>query len=308
MSVAAYQGFVLPDEGRSSLNRMLAVSVAVHVCLLAVVTGIRLTPKYERPMASYQVSLVTLPTPQAPPVSQKVEQPSAEPPSVPPPAARKAARPMAPKVAPIPALPPPPVVREVGREPEDFMQDVLRGIERPPEAPTLGALKPASPQKLRKEMDALMQGLEAPKDQPEKAPDIRSRKSLSEDLARLQPSPPVTAKAAPASVLKKPDTAIQVPGLSANRYLAQVQNKISSQWVAPPVDLSGRSFRVIIKFRLHRNGAVSDVSIETTSGNGYYDDAGRRAVLKADPLPAVPSDMSVPLDVHFSFTVGEEAG
>jgi TonB family protein len=307
MSAATYQGWMTPGEGEASLNRMLVLSVVLHLGLLALVVGVRLTPKYERPMSSYQVSLVTLPSSHAPEETKPVEQPltqrTPEPPPAPqPPAMRKAVKPAAPKVAPVPV----PVLPQqpLSREPDNFMQDVLRGIEQPPAAPTLGAAKPAAPPKLRQEMDKLMQGLEVPKDQ-EPAPETPRRKSISEELARLQP--PVTAKAAPATV-KKPETAIKVPGLSANWYLAQVQNKISSKWVAPPIDLTGASFRVTIKFRLYRNGEFDEVSIETPSGNSYYDDAGRRAILKSFPLPEVPQDMSVPLDVHFSFAVGEGAG
>jgi TonB family protein len=211
------------------------------------------------------------------------------------------ARPKAPKVAPITVLPTQQAARPANQEPDNFMQDVLRGIEPPPAAPTLGKVQPASPQKLRKEIDALLSDA--------KTPESQSRKSLSDDLAQLPAaSPPAQAKAVPLSK-QKPETAIQVPGLSSNPYLARLQNKISSRWIAPPVDLPGQSLRVVIKFRLDRSGKVSDVTVETTSGNGYYDDAGRRAVLRADPLPAVPPDMTVPLDIHFSFMVGEqEAG
>jgi hypothetical protein len=54
---------------------------------------------------------------------------------------------------------------------------------------------------------------------------------------------------------------------------------------------------------------VSDVIIERTSGNEYYDLAGKRAVLNADPLPAFPREMAdAYLDAHFSFTVGERSG
>ncbi|HKW86653.1 MAG TPA: energy transducer TonB, partial [Nitrospiraceae bacterium] len=123
----------------------------------------------------------------------------------------------------------------------------------------------------------------------------------------LQP-PPVATKAPD---LKKPDTVIKVPGMAPgfNQYLSRVQLKISSQWSAPPVDLTGRSLEVVIKFRLHRSGTVSDVIVERTSGNEYYDLAGKRAVLNADPLPSFPREMAdAYLDAHFSFTVGERSG
>ena len=66
---------------------------------------------------------------------------------------------------------------------------------------------------------------------------------------------------------------------------------------------------MVIKFRLHRSGAVSDVVVEQASGNHYYDLAAERAVRSADPLPSFPSSLSeVYLDTHFTFTVGEQLG
>jgi colicin import membrane protein len=110
---------------------------------------------------------------------------------------------------------------------------------------------------------------------------------------------------------KKLSTLIQasdaVPGSSG--YLSRVQDKISKHWMAPPVDLSGQSLVVVIKFRLHRSGTVSDVVVEQPSGNHYYDLVAERAIRSADPLPAFPGSLSeVYLDTHFTFTVGEQAG
>jgi TonB family protein len=310
-----YPGLLSFEQSQSSLNRMLALSIGFHVALLWLVTGIHLNPTIQRPMSTYQVSLVSLsaqetapapsPTVDSPPVTPAAQERPTQAPTPPPPPmpSKGASRPKAPKVAPIAVVPTQQELRPANQEPDNFMQDVLRGIEPPPAAPTLGKLQPASPQKLRKEIDALLSDAKTPASQ--------SRKSLSDDLAQLPAAtvpPPAQAKAVPASK-QKPETAIQVPGLSSNPYLARLQNKISSRWVAPPVDLPGQPLRVVIKFRLDRSGNVSDVTVETPSGNGYYDDAGRRAILKADPLPAVPADMSVPLDVHFSFIVGaQEAG
>jgi TonB family protein len=119
-----------------------------------------------------------------------------------------------------------------------------------------------------------------------------------------------TEQAATAPIVQ-PTTVIQVPGIvpGLNRYLALVQSKISRQWIAPEVNLTGRSLQVVIKFRLDRSGVVSHVAIEKSSGNEYYDLAGTRAVLSANPLPPFPQDMSdTTVDAHFSFTVGDQAG
>lgn len=202
------------------------------------------------------------------------------------------------------------------------MQDVLRTIELPPEAPTLGKLSPVSPpdrvEASKRDVAKLLGALKVPEVQalpsspiemaPPQREQVPSRSSARQPVERAADEPNADAKATGPA---QPTTAIQVPGIvpGLNRYLALVQSKISSQWVAPQVDLTGRSFHVVIKFRLDRTGVVSHVAVEKSSGNEYYDMAGTRAVLSANPLPPFPQDVSdTTVDAHFSFTVGEQAG
>jgi colicin import membrane protein len=167
-----------------------------------------------------------------------------------------------------------------------------------------------------------------------KVPDVKTRPippSLSEDLTKeldeefkkikkvdLPKSAPVEVpqKAAPQLEAKIPsvkavDATLKVPGMApgSNAYLGRVRQRISSFWSAPPVDVTQQAYVVIIQFRLHRNGTVSGVSIEQSSGNEYYDLAGKRAVVSATPLPAFPSDFTESyFDAHFTFAVGEQQG
>ena len=119
------------------------------------------------------------------------------------------------------------------------------------------------------------------------------------------PSAPVIASLPRA----KPETRLQVTGMTgSNPYLARVQARISGFWAAPPVDLSGTALTVKVKFRLERNGRVSSLAIEQSSGNGYYDDAAKRAVQTANDqgLPSFPPDLTDSyFDAHFTFSVGE---
>ncbi len=371
MTVESYSNFLAlsgdqPPAGLPAKWTFLA-SLGLHLCVLALIFGLHFSPKMERPLSAYQVSLVTLPSPSqrtapAPPRPVEAEQ-AAPVPEPPPPAPaasagregpsaaltpapaklqpaappRQRAKPAppklptatAPKVAPVPAFPPPQELREARRPSENPLEDALRGIELPPEAPKLGEVKPmpqvsgkGAPSPSQKDIQKLLSNLKVPetavsvKPAPQAPQASPAQKSLAEEINKqlqavhqrpAETKPPVQAKAVG---LKKPETDIKVPGVTPNRYLALVQSMISSQWIAPPVDLSGKSLRVVIRFRLDRTGSVSDVVIETSSGNGYYDDAGRRAVLKAGRLPSFPPDMTdAYLDTHFSFTVGEgEAG
>ena len=91
------------------------------------------------------------------------------------------------------------------------------------------------------------------------------------------------------------------PGAKA--YLALVQQRIRHVWKAPALDFTNRTYATVVKFRLHKNGSVSLVNIEQSSGNESYDAAGKQAVLNASPLPAFPPDLShAYVDAHITLT------
>ena len=73
----------------------------------------------------------------------------------------------------------------------------------------------------------------------------------------------------------------------SNAYLALVHRAINEKWTAPPVEDSGTALTVVIKFHLSRNGIISGVEFKEKSGNGWYDDAGRRAVMSVERLPRI---------------------
>jgi colicin import membrane protein len=282
------------DEAASSLapvKRMLAVSLAVHLLFLALMTGIRFTPKVERLQAT-QVTLVSLPQvqPEAAPPPPVEEAPPPSPKPAAPPA--RASAPIAAKVPVMPSIKENVTIKAA----DNRLREALRGIERPPEAPRLGEYRPVPVPPVAE--------TKAQEKQP-------SLSELAKQLEQVQHPQPKAAVASKPKPVAKPVTAIQVSGDESglSRYLAIVQNKISEQWVAPPVDAANRLYQVVIKFRLHRSGRISDVVVERESGNGYYDDAGKRAVLSVGPLPSFPPYVTEEmLETHFSFTVGEEAG
>jgi colicin import membrane protein len=293
-----WQDAGIPEDSFVLIKRMLAVSLALHLVGLALVAGVRFTPKIERLQAT-QVTLVSLspPTPVPAPVEPAPQAVQPAPPSSPPRPAAPPVRASAPIAAKVPVLP---SIKEnvTLKAADNKLRDALRGIERPPEAPRLGEYRPAP---------VPVPPVAATKAQ-EKQPSLSELARQLEQVQRPQPKAAVASKPKPAA---KPVTKIQVSGDESglSRYLAIVQGKISEQWVAPPVDAANRSYQVVIKFRLHKSGRISDVAVERESGNGYYDDAGRRAVLSVGPLPPFPPYVSEEmLETHFSFTVGEEAG
>ncbi len=285
----------IPEDSFVLVKRMLAVSLALHLVGLALVAGVRFTPKIERLQAT-QVTLVSLPQPLPAPVEPEPQATQPEPPPPPKPAAPQP-RASAPVAAKMPVLP---SIKEnmTMQAADSKLRDALRGIERPPEAPRLGEYQRA-PVPVPPVAESKPQ---------EKQPSLSE---LAKQLEQAQRPQPKTAVASKPRQAAKPVTKIQVTGDDSglSRYLAIVQSKISEQWVAPPVDAATKSYQVVIKFRLHKSGRISDVTVERESGNGYYDDAGKRAVLSVGQLqpfpPYVTEDM---LETHFSFTVGEEAG
>ncbi len=323
VQASAPAGMWLDDEAQANLIRRLgravAVSFVLHVALLAVVTWVRFPPHGERPLASIEISLVN-------PPARRVEmvEPQKRPPK---PADQPAPRPQT-KVAPQPPLPAPmPAVKRSN----DVVRDVMKGIELPPDAPRFGDVSPAEKPKNAQlklpDVPVIPDTMEPATSQP----DVKPRPSLTEDLNKEldeelkkirkielpKPSPaevpakPVLQNEAKAPSIKTVDTTLKVPGVApgSNAYLGRVRQRISSFWNAPPVDVTGQTYVVVVQFRLHRNGSVTGVAIERSSGNEYYDLAGRRAVVSAVPLPAFPAEITESyFDAHFTFTVGESQG
>jgi colicin import membrane protein len=241
------------------------------------------------------------------------------------------------KVAPAPLPPvsatpiPPPVVP--AKPSNDVMRDVMKDIELPVDAPKRGDIVPDDKPKKASAMKLPdVPIVEETKDATKRSAASTPSSSLTEDLAKeldaelnkikkLElpkaappvdvPSKPVPHVEAKVPSVKAVDATLKVPGMApgSNAYLGLVRQRISSFWTAPPMDVTGQSYVVIVQFRLHRNGSVTGVAIEQSSGNEYYDLAGKRAILSAVPLPVFPADITDSyFDAHFTFTVGDQQG
>lgn len=320
VQVSASAGLWLDDEWQAKLTRRLgravAVSLALHLGVLVVMTWVRLPQHGERPLASIEVSLASLPTPPVKVIEFPKSPPKAEAPPKPAPIAKAA--PMPPPAVPV-------------KPSNDLMRDVMKRIELPPDAPKFGDFSPAEK---AKKLQLKLPDVPVPSESKEpvtKVPALKPQSSLTDDVnkeldeelkkirkieipkavqpeASSKPLPQVEAKA---PSVKAVDTTLKVPGMTpgSNAYLGRVRQRISSYWSAPPVDVSGQTYVVIVQFRLHRNGSVTGVAIERSSGNEYYDLAGKRAVLSAIPLPVFPPELTESyFDAHFTFTVGESQG
>jgi len=307
------------------LGRTLTVSLALHVVALLVVMGLRLAPHGERPLAAVEVNLVNLPTP-----LKTVEQPRpvepvkrAEAKSAPAPPVKTSA-PAATPVS-VPARP-------------SVAKDILKDLELPPDAPKFGELTPAksiAQPRAQAPAKILVPDLPRIPDVPEhamKIPQTPQRTSISEELdreleeelkkvkefkpaAKLDipkeaPIRPAPQQEAAIPQVKAPQTQLKTSGASGtNPFWGRVEAIIKSQWEPPPIDVGGQTYNTVVRFRYYRNGMVKDVAVQQTSGNSYFDDAGKRAILKPRQFPMFPSDMTEAYqDVEMVFRVGESAG
>ena len=83
-------------------------------------------------------------------------------------------------------------------------------------------------------------------------------------------------------------------------YQRQMIARIQANWQQIPV--RGEQ-KVVIRFTIHRSGAISGAEVETSSGQPLLDRAAYRAVVLAEPMPPLPE--SYPRDqvgVHLLFT------
>lgn len=86
-------------------------------------------------------------------------------------------------------------------------------------------------------------------------------------------------------------------------YLIGIKNKIENRWSMLEVEiLSGEIKKVIIKFKILRNGRIERAEIERSSGFPPFDNSALRAVLSSAPLPPLPKDfIEDSLVIHFGF-------
>jgi colicin import membrane protein len=317
------------------LGRTLSISLVLHVVVLLIVMGIRLAPHGERPLAAVEVNLVTSPT---------LEK-TVEPPRPVEPVKRVDVKPAP---VPVPVRAPAPPLKTAAPTPTpvsvparpSVAKDILKDLDLPPDAPKFGELTPAktvAQPKAAAPVKVQVPDLPRIPDVPErvvKTPQTPQRTSISEELDReleeelkkvkeftpaakleipkevKEPAKPVPQQEAAIPQVKAPQTQLKTSGASGtNPFWGRVEAIIKSQWEPPPIDVTGTTYSTVIRFRFYRNGTVKEVGIQQSSGNPYFDDAGKRAILKPRQFPVFPADMNEAYqDVEMVFRVGESAG
>jgi TonB family protein len=101
------------------------------------------------------------------------------------------------------------------------------------------------------------------------------------------------------------DMALDVGDFPFAYYLATVKRKIATNWRVPGG--AGGMTNCRVYFRIRRSGSIESPAVEASSGNFLFDQAALRAVVEANPLPALPGGFGDEyLGVHFSFAYEEE--
>ena len=180
-------------------------------------------------------------------------------------------------------------------------------LEKIPDPPKPSASAPAQP-KMTDTVKKLMEGLKSTTRKP-----VPSLPQTTPPAATSSITPPPSAldqqiaklsipEVAPLESIKQRLQLLEVQAGSGqggataktssgkNRYLAMVEDRIDSQWVAPPLVASNPL--VVLKFHIARSGEISRIQIAESSGHAHYDSAAQRAVQTVNPLPPFPSDIS----------------
>lgn len=81
-------------------------------------------------------------------------------------------------------------------------------------------------------------------------------------------------------------------------YAASMVSRIRVNWYAnmPQLIRTGMQGVVTIRFTIHRNGRISDITILKSSGVPPYDFAARKAIELSSPLNALPKDFPNPYE------------
>ncbi len=126
---------------------------------------------------------------------------------------------------------------------------------------------------------------------------------------RKAPPKPSMSAGAESTMAPAPGAAAGMPGNAAGVatdlpnfpypwYISQVRQMLWAAWQKRMPPSSGEG---IVMFAILRNGAFTDLRMESSSGDSDFDNAAIAAVQAAAPFPALPSDFGEPfLKIHLT--------
>jgi outer membrane biosynthesis protein TonB len=272
--------FVRKQPPRISLFRMGILSLLIHAALIAFFTLNPWPTLIRTQPLVYTVTLMPLsfPEPEIPKAQAMPER--KEPPPKPP--------------------PPIPVEKKPVEKPkkDDIVEKVkpakkIQKVEKPnPEKPKLPEKPKPPPEKPKQDEKSLQKLQEALEDIRRKAAleEIRKKIALREKAEKRPPVKPTTPPSKVSS--ETPPSAEQLES-KLNAYYSLVWAKIKDEWTIPENLLKDMvDLETIIVIIIERDGKIQRSWFEKKSGNDLYDQMAMRALLKADPLPPIPKELS----------------
>ncbi|EMS80433.1 energy transducer TonB [Desulfotignum phosphitoxidans] len=206
-------------------------------------------------------------------------------------------------------------------------------VENVPEPEPVAVLKPDLSLKSKpKNLEELMAKKPEPKPAPEPKPEPKPKSKPAEPAPENKPENPPEKKESDsqqqlaqamerlASTVKKQDKSVtgtgtgpvsgsgtgggtgRKGGTPLDFYKLVLQSTIQQNWVFNEM-LAGldQNMEVRILIKILKNGEIRDIIYETRSGNPYLDQSAKRAIQRANPLPALPPGMTS-YDVVVIFT------
>jgi TonB family protein len=287
VSIATATLRMRPSSGPALGKVRLPVTATIFSAVLhaSLAVGVVLTAGYwatEKPK-TYVVNLVPAVAAVGSPQG-RVEAPAATTPPPPlPPRADEVTRPAPTRAAELPA-------REAPREMPPRAAPDLPDRALPTRAPAL-------PKAGDKELPAMASTAKTPAAPTEKP---------TTDVARVAPPPPpLPLGRRDGSVQGSGPMTLNVSDFPFAWYLSRVQAKVTERWAGKA--LPGQ--QPVAVFEINREGQVSRLAIEKSSGNTYYDQAALRAITEANPFPPLPAEFpGQTLRVHLGFNFSAERG
>ncbi len=136
------------------------------------------------------------------------------------------------------------------------------------------------------------------------------RPSLLKGWTERRPKPrPSLLSGGETTMGQAPSAAAGMPGSAAGIetdrtnfpypwYISQVRQMLWAAWQKRMPAASGEG---VVVFAIMRNGAFTDLRMESTSGDAGFDEVALEAVQAAAPFPALPSDFGEPfLKIHLT--------
>lgn len=110
----------------------------------------------------------------------------------------------------------------------------------------------------------------------------------------------------PHSLINHSQTSIQPPHAQVASdlamYLGDVNRRVKRAWFPPKMS---ENRRVVVAFKIHANGQLSNLAISHSSGLAIVDQAALRGIENATPFGSLPNQSYENIDVQYTFDLRE---